>query len=231
MHISFILVEPKVPENVGAAARALKTMGFEKLILVKPCGYKEGRARWLAHGSGDILDNAMVFETLEDAVHDFDLIIGTTARKRISKREYVEIQQLRPFLNARQGEYGKIALVFGREEAGLTNKELELCHITSTIFMAAGFPSLNLSHAVMLYTYELSTGAQEKMANDIETDRHSGSLPAIQEKIDKLLEATEISRNRTLNGRIMERLSMANVKDIKLLHSVANALIKKYGEG
>ena len=68
VYISFILVEPKVPENIGAAARAIKTMGFGKLCLVNPCEYKTGKARWLAHGSNDILDDAQVFTSLEAAV-------------------------------------------------------------------------------------------------------------------------------------------------------------------
>lgn len=231
MDISFILVEPKVPENLGAAARAIKTMGFRKLILVKPCEFKEGKALWLAHGSKDILDNAGVFETLEDAVHDFGLVIGTTAKQRITRGEYIDIKQLRPFLYERQDEYSKVAIVFGREESGLTNEELKLCHITSTVLMAASFPSLNLSHAVMLYAYELGRNQQLVNISDKRPKEGSGSVTVIQEKIVKLLEGTTVSRNKTLKGRIMERISMAPVKDIRLLHSVANALIKKYEEG
>lgn len=85
MHISFTLVEPKVPENVGAAARAMKTMGFKRLCLVRPCEYRTGKTRLLAHGSEDIPDNAEVFTSLETAVANNDLDIGTTARQRISK--------------------------------------------------------------------------------------------------------------------------------------------------
>jgi tRNA/rRNA methyltransferase len=81
MQIFFILVEPAVQENVGAAARAIKTMGFSRLILVNPCDYLSGPARWLAHGSGEILDNAQVFPSLKEAIVNFDFVVGTSAKK------------------------------------------------------------------------------------------------------------------------------------------------------
>ncbi|MGE0087944.1 MAG: TrmH family RNA methyltransferase [Bacteroidales bacterium] len=83
--IHFILVEPAVSENIGAAARALKTMGFSSLRLVKPANHLADEARWLAHASNDILENAHVFPSLKEAVKDMDWIIGTTAKKRKGK--------------------------------------------------------------------------------------------------------------------------------------------------
>ncbi len=229
MYISFILVEPKVPENIGAAARAIKTMGFGKLCLVNPCEYKTGKARWLAHGSNDILDDAQVFTSLEAAVENNDLVVGTTARYRISKSEYIDLEQLKSFLEARHGKYNKIALVFGREESGLTNEEIALCDITSTISMAVPFPSLNLSQAVMIYAYMLS---DKEGPADINNEPIQGpeSLRLLKDKIETLLSGTTINSNKVLKGRIMERLSLASAKDIKLLHSITNSLINKYGK-
>lgn len=230
MHISFILVEPKVPENVGAAARAMKTMGFKRLCLVRPCEYRTGKARLLAHGSEDILDNAEVFTSLETAVANNDLVIGTTARQRISKSEYIDISGLRSFLEERQEEYKKISVVFGREEYGLSNEELELCDITSTIPMASSYPSLNLSQAVMIYSYMLS----EKMVSGfVHNDPGPGneSLGLLKNKIEILLSGTTIDKNKALKGRIMERLALAKGKDIRLIHSLTNSLIRKYEKG
>jgi len=229
VHISFVLVEPKVPENIGAAARAIKTMGFCKLCLVNPCDYITGKAQWLAHGSTDILRNAEVFTSLKAAVKKSDLVIGTTARYRSSKTEYIDLRKLKPFLEYRKDEYKKIALVFGREESGLSNDEMDLCDITSTISMAASFPSLNLSQAVMIYAYMLSE-IEEPLDNRDETIRDTESLSLIKDKIEILLSGTTISRNKALKGRIMERLAMASGKDIKLLHSVTNSLINKFGK-
>ena len=229
MHISFVLVEPKVPENIGAAARAIKTMGFCKLCLVNPCEYTTGKAQWLAHGSQDILRDAAVFTSLKAAVKNSDLVIGTTARYRSSKTEYIDLKQLKPFLESRQDEYKKIALVFGREESGLSNDEMELCDIISTISMAVSFPSLNLSQAVMVYAYMLSETGEPQDSQD-ETIHDSESLSLIKNKIEILLSGTALSRNKALKGRIMERLALASGKDIKLLHSVTNSLITKYGK-
>jgi tRNA/rRNA methyltransferase len=82
MQIHFILVEPAVPENVGAAARAIKTMGFTSLRLVNTQAHKDERAGWLAHASNEILENADEFHTLKEATKDIDWIIGTSAKKK-----------------------------------------------------------------------------------------------------------------------------------------------------
>ncbi|MEA1887558.1 MAG: tRNA/rRNA methyltransferase [Bacteroidota bacterium] len=230
MYISFVLVEPKVPENIGAAARAMKTMGFNRLCLVKPCEYLTGKARWLAHGSEDILDNAEVFTSLEAALGNNDLVIGTTARYRISKSEYIDLSRLRSFLEERHEEYNKIALVFGREEYGLSNEEMELCDITSTISMAVSYPSLNLAQAVMIYSYMLS---EKTESGSIHNERGPGNenLRLLKDKIESLLSGTTTGKNKALKGRIMERLSLAKGKDIRLIHSITNSLINKYEKG
>jgi tRNA/rRNA methyltransferase len=228
VNISFVLVEPKVPENIGASARAIKTMGFSKLCLVKPCEYKTGKARWLAHGSNDILDDAEVFMSLEAAVKNDDLVIGTTARHRSSKMEYLDIRKIKQFLAARRDEYNKIALVFGREESGLSNEDMALCDITSTISMAASSPSLNLSQAVMIYAYMMRD--EELIETDYEPIQDYESLSILKNKIETLLAGTAISDNKALKGRIMERLALASGKDVKLIHSITNSLINKYGK-
>ena len=82
MNISFILVEPAVPENIGAAARAIKTMGFNDLRLVNPCDHLDMRAKMLAHASHEILENAKIFTNLSDAIADLDFTIATSAKQR-----------------------------------------------------------------------------------------------------------------------------------------------------
>ena len=230
MDISFILLEPRVPENIGAAARAIKTMGFSSLVLINPCSYEEGKARWLAHGSVDVLEKAVVFSSLENALEGYDFIIGTTSKNRISKHEYIPIDQLSKFLKSRKAEYKRIALVFGREESGLTNDELKLCDVASTVPMAAPYPSLNLSQAVMLYAFSLTESREENTTGNTEISQ-TATLAVLKDKAEKLLEGTNITKNKVLKGRMMERLSMASLTDIKLLHSLTNAIIEKYGEG
>ncbi|MDZ7738547.1 MAG: tRNA/rRNA methyltransferase [Bacteroidales bacterium] len=227
MHISFILVDSKVPENIGASARAIKTMGFRRLVLVRPCEYSSGPARWLAHGAADILDNAEVYDSLKEATAEMDIIISTTARYRSTKGEYTDIRDLGSLLQKKYTDNTNIALVFGSEESGLSNDDMSLCDITSTISMVAPYPSLNLSQAVMIFAYTL---------NDIQTNKKEEaeklpgehSLALLKSKAELLLAGTDISQNKALKGRIMERLSLAAGTDIKLFHSIANALISKY---
>jgi tRNA/rRNA methyltransferase len=226
MEIVFILVEPALPENIGASARAIKTMGFRSLRMVNPVHYLTGKARWVAHGSDDILDNASVYTTLSEAIEDTTLIIGTTARYRTIKKEYVSADRLVRLLDASEHINGKIAIVFGREESGLTNEELKLCDITTTVPLATGFPSLNLSQAVMIYAWELSSTKWIK-PEPPESIPPSHSVKALKEKAAVIMKNTGIDRQEALYGRIMERISLAGETDIRLMHSVTSAIIEK----
>lgn len=224
MQISFILVEPAVPENVGAAARALKTMGFSRLVLVNPCDFLSGPARWLAHGSGEILDQAKVFSTLEEAISGFDFIIGTSAKKRSVKYDYYPLPELPKLLSSKGNAVKNVAIVFGREESGLKNDELKLCDLVTTIPMKTIFPSLNLAQAVMLYAWELSkmqaAGNFEKEIDDQE------SLRSLLQKANTILIETGFKEDAAIFPRFLERISFLEEGDIHLLHSFCNKLLQ-----
>ncbi|MFN2379631.1 MAG: tRNA/rRNA methyltransferase [Bacteroidales bacterium] len=232
MEIIFILVEPALPENIGASARAIKTMGFRSLRMVNPVHYLTGKASWVAHGSDDILDNAAVYKTLAEAVEDATLVIGTTARYRTIKKEYIPADRLVSLIGAGKHGNGKIAIVFGREESGLTNEELKLCDITTTVPLASGFPSLNLAQAVMIYAWELSQmvkhGSDTSGSTDVTETSSAGSVRALKEKAAVIMKNTGIDRQEALCGRIMERISLAGETDIRLMHSVTSAIIEKF---
>jgi len=155
MRLSIILVEPARAENIGAAARAMKTMGLNELRIVASEAYLEPAARWVAHGSGDILDNARHFDCLAAALADVDFSIATTARSRAKFHYYATPEQLQTLLEEKQQWLGHSALIFGREDSGLTNEELALADILTGIPMQADYPSLNLGQAVMVYCYQL----------------------------------------------------------------------------
>lgn len=225
MNIQFVLVEPKVPENIGASARAIKTMGFNSLFLVNPCSWLEGKSKWVAHGSGEILEKALVFSSLKEAVSDSDFIVATSAKQRTVKQDYFPARMLYDFLNSKSGVAGTIALVFGREESGLTNDEMKLCDITTSIEMANPFPSLNLSQAVMIYAYELSDLKREAI-----TGKQSGeenSFRSLRNKIREALTVLGLKENDNKYGRIMERISFLEGDDINLIHSLCNLLTDK----
>lgn len=226
MEINFILVEPKVPENIGASARALKTMGFTSLSLVKPCDDPEDRARWLAHGSLEILDNAVTFNTLSEALKDSDMAIATTVRHRSIQKDQISSSYLTDFISERCSGLKKVSIVFGREESGLSTSEMKLCDVTSTIPMQVKFPSLNLAQSVMVFSYELSSLIKQTSA-DIESNKetNSESLKTLKLKISEILELTEIADNKNLSGRIMERLSFIGSKDLNLFHSISGSIL------
>lgn len=224
MNISFVLVEPKVPENIGASARAIKTMGFCSLKLVNPAIWPHEKSRWIAHGSSDILDSALVFKSLGDALSDSDFVISTSAKERSVKQNYIPASELREFLLSKARSLKMVSVVFGREESGLTNEEMKMCDITSNIPMALPYPSLNLSQAVMLYAYELSGLNPEN--NNSGNIQSPGSMVNLKMKVRRILSEIGITDEDNIYGRIMERIAFLNDDDVNLMHSVAGLLDK-----
>ncbi|HPF51855.1 MAG TPA: tRNA/rRNA methyltransferase [Draconibacterium sp.] len=223
MQISFILVEPAVPENVGAAARALKTMGFSELVLINPCNYLSDPARWLAHASNDILEEAKVFNDLKSALSGFDYVIGTTAKRRSVKNDYFSLPDLPVLLSEKEKNINKVALVFGREESGLTNDELRFCDLVTTVPLKTSYPSLNLAQAIMLYAYELS---KITYTNSRTEEINSESFAALKEKATLVLQKVGFNKNTNIYPRFFERLNFLGNDDIHLLHSFCNKILK-----
>lgn len=225
MIFNFLLIEPATPENVGAAARAIKTMGFCNLRLINPCNYLCDEARWLAHGSNDILEKAIIYDTFENAVADLDFIVGTTAKKRNVKEDYIHVNQLHDLLENKKGSIQNIGIVFGREESGLRNNELKKCHAVSTVPLKNTYPSLNLAQAVMIYAYELSgiISLPQKQKN---TDQNS--LNILLKNIKYILKHIGMKEDSNIFPRILERLSLLSDDDIHLLHSISHKINEKY---
>jgi tRNA (cytidine32/uridine32-2'-O)-methyltransferase len=154
-NIVVVLSRTSEPSNVGATCRAMKTMGLGRLRLVDPLNPKGRTARALAHGAQDVLDAAVVVDTMEEAVADCLVVCGTTARRRqLRKAALMPPHHLarRIVEHAREG---KVALLFGTERTGLTNDEVDICRYLSMVPTDESQPSLNLAQAVMLYTWEI----------------------------------------------------------------------------
>jgi len=225
MKIHFILVEPAVPENIGAAARAIKTMGFDSLRLVNPCVFNRGKAKWLAHASGEILDNAGVCPTLIDALKDVDFVVASSAKMRSVKGDHHPVEKLPELLKQKTQSIDSVAIVFGREESGLTNSEMQLCHISTFIPAPISYPSLNLSQAVMIYTYLLSKlKIGQNPVNKILIPE--SKFNAMITQVKYLLNKTKIGRNPIIYNRILERLALLADNDINLMMSVLTVLNK-----
>jgi tRNA (cytidine32/uridine32-2'-O)-methyltransferase len=153
--IRIVLVGTQHPGNIGSAARALKTMGLSRLLLVAPERYPHIEAHALAAGADDVLAAAPVLGTLAEAVADCRLVLGCTARsRRVALEEHLP-RVAASLATARAGEGAEVALVFGRERTGLTNDELQLCHAAVHIPANPEYSSLNLAAAVQVLAYEV----------------------------------------------------------------------------
>lgn len=152
-----VLFEPQDPINIAATARAMKNMGVSSLRLVRPVAYDPQRLSGIAHDTHDILDNITHFETLEEALADCVRVAGYTARRRAAKRQVMSAESAAIDLIS-FAEQGNVALLFGREDRGLSNEALDRAHLVVTI-PTTGYASLNLAQAVLLALYELHLAA------------------------------------------------------------------------
>lgn len=194
--ITFILVRPRYPGNIGSTARAMKNMGFSRLSLVCPAVLPQHpEAQRLAVGAADLLKKAKVFETVEQACKGLNFIVGTSRRTGKYRNDFVLLPQLSQRLPPRQ----KIGILFGAEERGLSNEELSFCHLVCMIPSSPQFPSLNLAQAVMVLAYQLRL-----------------SLGPLEENLDqamKFLPGTE--KNQSSQSR---HLRLASTEQVEEMH-------------
>ena len=186
MSIRIVLVETSHPGNIGAVARAMKNMGLGDLRLVNPKHFPHEDATARASGASDILERAVVTETLAEALTDCVYVAGASARSRtinwpsMGPRDCAERM-------VRETTNGTVAAVFGPEKTGLHNDDLDLCHTLLTIPTDPGFSSLNLAMAVQVITYELRVAGMldEGPVFDVEAP------PATSEEMERFYEHLE----------------------------------------
>ncbi|CAD5108033.1 tRNA (cytidine/uridine/adenosine-2'-O-)-methyltransferase TrmJ [Pseudomonas carbonaria] len=154
-NIRVVLVNTSHPGNIGATARAMKNMGLSELVLVDPRSFPSAEADARASGADDILAAARVVATLEEAIVGCSLVMGTSARDRHIPWPLLDPRECGVQAVEQAGQGGRVALVFGREYAGLTNEELQRCRFHVHIPADPAFSSLNLAAAVQVLTYEV----------------------------------------------------------------------------
>lgn len=158
-HIRIVLVNTTHPGNIGATARAMKNMGLSDLCLVEPKRFPDPDASARASGADNLLESARIVPDLASAVADCQLVVGTSARGRHIPWPVIDPRELAAMVVPQEGETSesrpKVAIVFGREDRGLTNEELHACHHHVHIPSVEGFSSLNLAAAVQVVCYEL----------------------------------------------------------------------------
>lgn len=152
--IRIVLVETSHSGNIGAVARAMKNMGLANLCLVNPASFPDEASYARSAGASDVLDNAMVVSSLDEAISDCVCVMGTSARGRKVPWPVIAPPDAAAKA-AEQSSAGAVALVFGRENHGLSNEELQRCHFHIHIPSNPDYSSLNLSMAVQVVCYEL----------------------------------------------------------------------------
>jgi tRNA (cytidine32/uridine32-2'-O)-methyltransferase len=155
--VRIVMVETTHPGNVGAAARAMKVMGLSDLRLVSPEQYPSAEATARASGAADVLENARVCASLDEALEGATLVVGTSARQRRIPWPCITARQLAGQV-ASESDEAEIAILFGREARGLTNDELRRCNLHVTIPTEREYGVLNVSAAIQLICYELRQG-------------------------------------------------------------------------
>lgn len=165
-HFKVVLVETSHPGNIGAVARAMKNMRMDQLRLVSPKCFPHADATARASGADDVLRAATVFDSLQDAIADCRIVLGASARDRtISWPSLTARQTAEKWGGALPGQ--NIALVFGRENSGLKNHELDLCHYLLRIPCNSEYSSLNLAAAVQVVCYELFVGSGQEIISKV----------------------------------------------------------------
>lgn len=153
-NIRIVLVNTSHPGNIGAVARAMKNMCLESLYLVEPNRFPSAEATSRASGADDLLANAVVCNSLDEALEGCRFVVGASARDRSLSWPIVNPRECAVRVNA-ESEQHEVALIFGREHSGLTNEELEKCHYLVHIPSNPAYSSLNLAAAVQVLAYEL----------------------------------------------------------------------------
>lgn len=202
-NLYFVLVEPKESGNIGASARAIKNMGFTNLVLVNPHPLTD-EARWMAWGSEDVLEKAEIYQDLEHAINDKSLVVGTTRRRGSKRGAIVDVRDgVKRVYQVAQDN--KVAILFGREDKGLFNEEVEKCGFLMTIPTSEAQPSLNLSQAVLIVAYELMR-CEERQDFHMERQFYieQQQLRKLYERMHKVLKKSGyIPDNADIEQRIM----------------------------
>ncbi len=169
-NIRIVLVNPSHPGNIGGAARAMKNMGLRRLVLVAPRKFPHEEAEWRAASAGDLLEHAVVVESLAEAIADCQLVVGTSARGRRIPWPVLDPRRCAEEVQASVMRDEQVALVFGREDSGLSNEELQACNLHLHIPSHEDYPSLNLAMAVQVVCYELRMLALDGRLPQASTD-------------------------------------------------------------
>jgi len=238
MSIVVVLDQPQDLVNIAHVVRGMKNFGFKDLRLVQPRDYDAYRVEGIAHQTADVLARVRTFASLNEAIADCVHVVGLTARGRTAKRNLQRPREAAAEIVALV-EDGPVALLFGREDKGLSNEALDRCHRVVTIPSEASYPSLNLGHAaiIMLYELALARGAEArpfKAARRASEPAAAEELERLFADVDRALATIDFFKTRNAEGimRTMRELAHRtplDLREVKLLRAMAIEVVK-YGE-
>jgi TrmH family RNA methyltransferase len=211
-NIVVVLHQPRKLSNIGGAIRAMKNMGLRRLRLVQPAVYDPDEVEGIAHRSADLRAAIEIHAHLDTALADAIYVVGTTARPREQAARVATPRELAPELLTRAAA-GPVVLLFGPEDHGLTNAELDRCHRILAIPTDPGYSSLNLAHAVLLVSYELRQASSDQAVQPHQT------APPSAAQLEQLFDALE----RALWGIEFFKAQRASVTMRKLRHLLHRA--------
>jgi tRNA/rRNA methyltransferase len=228
-NIRIVLCETAHPGNIGGAARAMKTMGLTRLHLVRPERFPDSEAQWRAARAVDVLANAHVHATLDDALHDVGFAVACSARSReIAVPETTAREAAARVVEAARVQLA--ALVFGNETFGLTTAEVNKCRLLATIPANPAYPALNVAAAVQVFAYEL------RIAASVSEPNQPGRPLASHQQVEGLYEHLESAiaeagyLNRDHPKKLMPRLrrlfgrAQLEPEEVNILRGILKAL-------
>lgn len=164
--INIVLVETSHPGNIGSVARAMKTMGLSKLSLINPRKFPSGEANALSGNATDILENAQVYKTIEDAIKTSTFVYATSSRNRTIQWPTINVEEGAELILNQTTAEKEISILFGREDRGLTNEELQLANTHIEIPANPDYPVLNLAMSAQILSYEIFKASHNTEARD-----------------------------------------------------------------
>jgi tRNA/rRNA methyltransferase len=232
---AFILVKPQLGENIGACARSMKNFGFNKLHIVSPkINFPNHKAKATSVGAFDVINKAKVFNTTEEAISNFDIIVSLSARRRDINKKHISLNDFLKIVEKRKNS--NFGLMFGPEASGLSNQDLSFSNYILQIPTSPKFKSLNLSHSVTVICYEIFRVLNK---NFFEKNRSNNKISS-KSKINVLIKhlmilleekdfflPKEKKQSMILNiNNLIYRLE-PNDKELRILASIISSLSKK----
>ena len=233
----FILIRPQLGENIGACARSMKNFGFKKLRVVSPkFSFPNHKTKVTSVGAYDIINKTKIFQQVDRAVSEFDLIVSLSARRRDINKKHITIKDFSKIIT--KDKFSKIGLMFGPEASGLSNSDIAYSNLILQIPTSKKFKSLNLSHSVTIICYEIFKSLNKKIfkkkGKNIKVSSKSKIMPIVKHLILLLEEKNFFMPEEKRHSMILNIHNLIyrlepNDKELRILASIISALSKKKG--